>query len=82
MSDDAETPELVLARTLEKAKAGYIKSVVIGIVWDDDSVAADWSFGKLGQMLLALRVAETSLDDTIREMRDPDWHLGDKDNAS
>jgi hypothetical protein len=32
-----------LAATLEKAQAGHIKSVYIGIQWDDDTFCGDWS---------------------------------------
>lgn len=37
------TPLVALAQTLEKAQAGKIKSVYIGIQWEDDTYAADWS---------------------------------------
>lgn len=32
-----------LASTLEKAQAGKIKSIYIGIQWDDDTFCGDWS---------------------------------------
>jgi delta-aminolevulinic acid dehydratase/porphobilinogen synthase len=32
-----------LASTLEKAVAGKIKSVYIGIQWEDDTYCGDWS---------------------------------------
>lgn len=32
-----------LAATLEKAKAGHIRSVYIGIQWSDDTFCGDWS---------------------------------------
>ena len=35
------TPEVVLARTLEKTPR--IKAVAVMIIWDDDSVDSDWS---------------------------------------
>lgn len=54
----SESPELVLARTLEKARAGYIKSVAIAIVWNDDensgSVESDWSTGSLRDLLYSI----------------------------
>ena len=37
------TPDVCLAQTLEKARAGHIKSVYIGIQWDDDTYGGDWS---------------------------------------
>lgn len=37
------TPVVALAQSLEKAQAGRIKSVYIGIQWEDDSFDADWS---------------------------------------
>lgn len=32
-----------LASTMEKAQAGHVKSVYIGIQWEDDTFDADWS---------------------------------------
>lgn len=32
-----------LAATLEKAQAGKVKSVYIGIQWEDDTFCGDWS---------------------------------------
>jgi hypothetical protein len=32
-----------LASTLEKAQAGHVKSVYIGIEWDDGTFCGDWS---------------------------------------
>lgn len=37
------TPEVSLAQTLEKANAGKIKSVYIGIEWSDGTFCGDWS---------------------------------------
>ncbi len=50
------TPEVVLARTLEKAQAGRIKSVVVVVEWmdggeDDQNFAVDWSNMPVGTML-------------------------------
>ena len=39
----ARTPVNALAATLEKAQAGHIKSVYIGIEWDDGTFSGDWS---------------------------------------
>lgn len=33
----------VLARTLDKAQQRHIKSVLIGIEWNDDTFTAEWS---------------------------------------
>lgn len=33
----------VLARTLDKAQQKRIKSVLIGIQWDDETFSAEWS---------------------------------------
>lgn len=63
--EGSATPEVVLARTFEKAKAGHIKAVVIGIVWKDGSVSSDHSKLKMGDALFALRVASQDLDDEI-----------------
>ena len=35
-------PVQVAASTLEKAKAGRIKSLLISIEWDDNSFSSDW----------------------------------------
>lgn len=37
------TPVVALAQSLEKAQSGKIKSVYIGIQWQDDTFASDWS---------------------------------------
>lgn len=62
---EAHTPEMVLARTFEKAKAGHIKGVVIGIVWKDGAVSSDFSTLKMGDALFALRVAHQDLDNLV-----------------
>ena len=58
----ALTPEIVLARTLEKARDGRIKSVVIGIVWDDGAVSSDYSKIGMGDALFALRAAQLAVE--------------------
>lgn len=35
-------PVQVAASTLEKAKAGRIKSILVSIEWDDESFSTDW----------------------------------------
>jgi delta-aminolevulinic acid dehydratase/porphobilinogen synthase len=37
------TPVNTLAATLEKATAGHVKSVYIGIEWTDGTFCGDWS---------------------------------------
>lgn len=37
------TPEVALAQTLEKARAGHVKSVYVGIQWEDGTFVGDWS---------------------------------------
>ena len=37
------TAVVTLAATLEKAHAGHIKSVYIGIEWDNGTFCGDWS---------------------------------------
>jgi delta-aminolevulinic acid dehydratase/porphobilinogen synthase len=39
----ARTVVNTLAATLEKAQAGHIKAVYIGIQWEDDTFCGDWS---------------------------------------
>lgn len=36
-------PVQVAASTLEKARAGRIKSIFVSIIWDDDTLSCDWS---------------------------------------
>lgn len=43
MPGTERTPTNALASTLEKARAGRIKSVYLGIQWDDDTFCGDWS---------------------------------------
>lgn len=42
----------ILARTLEKANAGKIKSVVISIEWTDTTHASDWSNMKINELAM------------------------------
>lgn len=65
------TPEAILARTLEKARAGHIKGVVVGIVWNDGSAGSDHSAMNIGDALFALRIADRDVTSYIREA-DPD----------
>lgn len=56
------TPEVALAQTLEKAKAGHIKSVYIGIQWEDDSFVGDWSNMPVHDLQLHARVCQREAD--------------------
>ena len=51
------TAETVLASTLEKARAGHVKSVVVVIQWDDDTYDCDWSQQKISELCMASVVA-------------------------
>lgn len=62
------TPELVLARTLEKAKAGHIKRVCVYIQWTDESTDFDWSTMKQSDLAF-MAVAMQLL--VMEEMRMP-----------
>ena len=64
----SQTPEVVLVRTLEKARAGHIKQLAVVIVWDDEgeSVAADWSEGKLSSLLFAAASLRIVVEDNMR----------------
>jgi hypothetical protein len=68
---ESATPEVILARTLEKARAGHIRGVVVGIVWNDGSVGSDHSALKMGDALFALHIARRDLDAYIVDV-DPD----------
>jgi hypothetical protein len=59
------TPEVVLARTLEKARAGLLEGVVVAIAWKDGGASSDRSTMKVSSAAYALRVAEHDLDDII-----------------
>ena len=41
--EGCETPEIVLARTLEKAQAGMVEAVIVSILWKDTSISSDFS---------------------------------------
>ena len=51
------TPDVALARSLEKAKAGKIKSVYIGIQFEDGSFDADWSLMAISELATHATVA-------------------------
>ncbi len=64
-----QTAEVVLARTLEKVRAGLIDGVVIAIDWKNGDASSDMSSMKVSDALYALRVAQHDLD---RAMFDDD----------
>jgi hypothetical protein len=51
-------PVTVLAQTLEKARNGQLKSVYIGLQWEDDSFDADWSTMKRSDLCTHAVVAQ------------------------
>lgn len=50
------TPEVVLARTLEKAPR--IKSVVVVVMWDDDTFDTDWSQMQVSEFCMASKILD------------------------
>lgn len=63
-----------MARTLEKARAGHIKSVVIGIEFDDSSAACDWSNMKQRDFAWLVTNLEYELHEMMSEAeRGTDW---------
>ena len=66
-----DTPEVVLARTLEKARAGHIRSVAICIVWEEGGVDTDFSNGKLSELAFSIKALDMDLQDMMRENTEP-----------
>lgn len=62
LPDKSVGPEVVLARTLEKATAGHIKSVYIAIEWTDGGFNNDWSTMKTTDMMMHQKVLEYQLN--------------------
>ena len=60
----AASPQQVLARTLDKAPR--IKSVVVGILWDDDSSDFDWSSMKMSDLVWLERAFRIAVTEEIR----------------
>lgn len=62
------TPVNSLAASLEKAQAGYIKSVYIGIEWADGTFCGDWSamprLALAGHALIAQKNAMSEIDNS------------------
>lgn len=50
------TPEVVLHRTL--TKTARIKSIVVVIQWDDDSIDCDWSSMKVSDLCMGAMVLD------------------------
>lgn len=53
-------PVNVLARTLDKARAGEIKSVSVVIEWNDGTVQCDWSLTQVSILLMMAKMLEVS----------------------
>lgn len=60
------TPLVALAQTLEKAQAGKIKSVYIGIQWEDDTFVADWSSMTRSELASHALLAQSNALEEIR----------------
>jgi hypothetical protein len=61
------SPELVLARCLEKARHGHIKSIAVSIEWDDETYATDCSDMLVSKLLLHILNLETSARQSFEE---------------
>lgn len=61
------TAVVALAATLEKARAGHIKSVYIGIEWDDGSFCGDWSCMERRDLATHAIVAQKNALDEIQQ---------------
>ena len=57
------TPEVVLHRTLNKI--ARIKSVIVIMTWDDDSVDTDHSLQSASDMVFAAKVLERAVNDLV-----------------
>jgi hypothetical protein len=66
LSNTKRTADVCLAQTLEKANAGRIKSVYIGIQWDDDTFVGDWSQMPLRDLLMHAKRCEAEADSVFR----------------
>ena len=72
------TPEVVLARTLEKCPS--IKNVAVMIEWDDTDVSCDWSNMRMRDLVylercLQQRIADFMAGDLLDSTGDPDKDL-------
>lgn len=56
------TAQTALAQTLEKATAGHIESVYIGIKWNDGTFQGDWSVMPASDLQLHARTAQREAD--------------------
>ena len=61
------TAVVALASTLEKARAGRIKSVYIGIEWDDGTFCGDWSNMERRDLATHALMAQKNALDQIEE---------------
>jgi len=63
---EANTPEVVLARTLEKAVAGHIRGIVVSILWDDESTGSDFSYLNPRDALYITKSSQLWIEDWMR----------------
>lgn len=56
------TAQTALAQTLEKANAGYVESVYIGIKWKDGTFCGDWSQMPVSDLQLHARTSQREAD--------------------
>ena len=57
------TPDVVLARTMEKMP--HIKAVTVVIQWDDDTFDCDWSSMRTSELCMAAKVLDCNVDEEV-----------------
>lgn len=57
----------VAGTTLEKAKAGRVKSLFVSIVWDDGSLACDWSQMKSSDLVAHAFNVQSTVQDEVHK---------------
>ena len=62
------SPEVVLARTLEKAKR--MKGVFIVVQWDDFTFDMDWSQVSVSELCMAGKIFDRHVDQVLDEHRE------------
>lgn len=60
-----DNPELVLGRTLDKARQGHVKAVLVGILWEDGSVAVDNSVMKMSELAFLAKYIEIVINEQL-----------------